>query len=141
MLTRTGLHAIRAMAALGKLPAGEYAGANRVAAEIEAPPNYLGKLLQTLARVGLVESQKGAGGGFRLARPAREITLFDIVDPLEDFGRWSTCVLGRSECSDAHPCVVHDRWKKVRTDYLNLLSRTTIADLVRSGEPVLLDLG
>lgn len=141
MLTRTGLHAIRAMAVLGRLPAGTYAGAGHVAAEIGAPPNYLGKMLQSLARLGLVESQKGLGGGFRLAKPPREITLFDVVDPSEDFSRWSGCVLGRAECSDSNPCVVHERWKKVRTDYLNLLMRTTIADLVKSGEPALLEVG
>jgi Rrf2 family iron-sulfur cluster assembly transcriptional regulator len=138
VLTRTGLHAIRAMAVLGRLPAGEYAGAGRVAAEIGAPPNYLAKLLQGFARAGLVDSQKGVGGGFRLAKPPRTITLFDVVDPIEDFSRWSGCVLGRRECSDVNPCVVHERWKKIRADYLNLLQRTTIADLVKNGEPELL---
>jgi len=129
------------MAVLGRLPTGTYAGAGHVAAEIGAPPNYLGKMLQSLARLGLVESQKGLGGGFRLAKSPREITLFDVVDPSEDFGRWSGCVLGRAECSDLNPCVVHERWKKVRTDYLNLLKRTTIADLVKAGEPALLEVG
>lgn len=135
MLTKSGLHAIRAMAVLGKLSEGEYAGANRVAKEIEAPPNYLGKLLQTLARAGLVESQKGLGGGFRLARDSRKITLLDVVEPIEHLQRWTQCVLGRHECSDENPCVVHEPWKKVRCSYLGLLERTTVAALVKSGEP------
>lgn len=138
MLTKTGLHAIRAMAVLGKLADGEFVGANRIAEEIDAPPNYLGKLLQTLARDGLVESQKGVGGGFRLAMSAKQIRLFDVVEPLEHLSRWTNCVLGWRECSDADPCVLHDRWKKIRTDYINLLQRTTVADLVKSGEPALI---
>src|SRR5262245_45264992 len=100
MLTKTGMHAIRAMVALAKLPDGAYTGAVRVAKEIDAPQNYLGKLLKLLAREGLVESQKGLGGGFRLARDARAITLLDVVEPIEHLSRWAGCILGRPECSD-----------------------------------------
>ncbi len=135
MITRTGLHAVRAMIALARLPEGEYEGAGRVAAEIGAPQNYLGKLLQALAHAGLVRSQKGLGGGFRLARSARSITLFDVVEPIEHLSRWEGCILGRPECSEAEPCAIHHQWKTVRNAYLRLLRQTTIAELLKSGEP------
>jgi Rrf2 family protein len=139
MITKTGMHAVRAMVALAQLPRGAYAGAGRIASEIGAPQNYLGKLLQTLAREGLVQSQKGLGGGFCLARSPRRISMYDVVEPIEHLGRWSECILGRSACSDAHPCTIHNRWKKVRTAYLEMLKHTTIADLVSRGElPVVL---
>ena len=134
MLSKTGLHAVRAMVALAKLPDGEYAGAARIAQDIGAPQNYLGKLLKTLALEGLVESQKGLGGGFRLARQARDITLLDVVEPFEHVSRWSGCILGRPECSDVNPCEIHNRWKAVRDAYLRMLQRTTIAELVAKGE-------
>src|SRR5262245_52634480 len=114
MLSKTGLHAVRAMVALARLPEGAYAGAASVANDIDAPQNYLGKLLRNLAEQGLLESQKGLGGGFRLARDAREITLFDVVEPIEHLDRWSGCILGLSACSDAEPCALHERWKAVR---------------------------
>jgi len=134
MLTRTGLHAVRAMVALARLPEGAYAGAGKVAQEIGAPQNYLAKLLQTLAHEGLVESRKGLGGGFRLARDSRAISLLDVVEPIEQIGRWSGCIVGRPACSDADPCAIHQRWKAVREAYLKLLARTTLADLVAKGE-------
>jgi Rrf2 family transcriptional regulator, iron-sulfur cluster assembly transcription factor len=134
VITKTGMHAVRAMTVLAQLPEGTFAGAARVAQEIGAPPNYLGKLLQTLAHEGLVQSQKGLGGGFCLARDPRRISLFDVVEPIERLERWSGCVLGRPTCSDEHPCAIHNRWKKVRTAYLDLLKHTTIADLVARGE-------
>jgi Rrf2 family protein len=134
MLTRTALHAIRAVVALARLPEGAYDGAGRIASEIGAPQNYLGKLLKTLAGEGLVESQKGLGGGFRLARPAESITLLDIVEPLEHVSRWSGCILGRSECSEVNPCALHHRWKAVREAYLAMLQQTTVANLVVQGE-------
>jgi Rrf2 family transcriptional regulator, iron-sulfur cluster assembly transcription factor len=137
VITRTGLHAVRAMAALARLPEGAYAGAAGVAREIEAPPNYLSKLLQGLARAGLVRSQKGLGGGFRLARDPRHISLLDVVEPIERVSRWSGCVLGHRDCSDETPCAIHGRWKQVRTAYLRMLATTTVADLLAKGEPAL----
>ena len=73
MLSKTGLHAVRAVVALAKLPAGAFAGAARIAQEIGAPHNYLAKL-KSLAEHGLLESQKGLGGGFRLARNPHEVS-------------------------------------------------------------------
>jgi Rrf2 family protein len=134
VLTKTGLHAVRAMVALAQVPDGGYAGAARVARAIGAPQNYLGKLLQTLAQEGLVHSQKGLGGGFRLARDPRHITLLDVVEPIERISRWSGCLLGHPECSDEAACALHQRWKAVRDAYLRLLTRTTIADLLAQGE-------
>jgi Rrf2 family protein len=136
LITKTGLHAVRALAALARLPVGAYAGAATIARDIDAPQNYLGKLLQTMARHKLVESQKGLGGGFRLARDPRRISLLEVVEPFEHVSRWSGCILGRSECSDETPCAIHDRWKSVRTAYLRMLGQTTIADLVAKGELV-----
>jgi Rrf2 family protein len=125
--------------ALAKLPEGAYAGAARIAQEIGAPQNYLGKLLKALGEEGVVESQKGLGGGFRLARDARQISLLDVVEPIEHISRWSGCILGRPQCSEADPCAIHDRWKAVRDAYLRMLQGTTIAELVAKGEPAALE--
>jgi Rrf2 family protein len=95
VISRTGLYAVRAIVALAKLPTGRFAGAASIARSVGAPQNYLGKLLKDLAREGLLESQKGLGGGFRLARDPKNITLFDVVEPIEQVSRWSGCILGR----------------------------------------------
>jgi Rrf2 family protein len=129
MLSKSGVHAVRALVVLASLPAGEYRGASAIADETDAPRNYLGKLLQLLSRSGMVESQKGLGGGFRLACNPGDITLFAVVDAIEDVSRWNDCILGKPSCSDAIPCAVHERWGPVRDAYLQLLKRTTIVDL------------
>jgi Rrf2 family protein len=134
VLSKTGLHAVRAMVALARLPEGTYAGAANIAREIGAPQNYLGKLLKALAEEGLVESQKGLGGGFRLLRSPKDISLFDVVEPIEHISRWTGCILGQPECSEVEPCAIHNRWKTVRNAYLQMLERTTIAELVAKGE-------
>lgn len=130
MIGKTGLHAVRALALLAGLPEGERAGATVIAERIDAPPNYLGKLLRDMVRDGLVESQKGPGGGFRLARDAGQIRLLDVVESIEQITRWDGCFLGFPECSEDQPCAVHPRWKQLRDEYLEMLSETTIEDLV-----------
>jgi Rrf2 family protein len=129
MISQTGIHAIRALASLGGLPKGKFAGASDLAKVIGAPPNYLGKLLQALSREGLLVSQKGMGGGFRLARAPKKITLWEIVNSIDPLERWSGCLLGRKSCTDDNPCVVHEQWKSIREQYLQLLKQTTVAEV------------
>ncbi|MBD3234843.1 MAG: Rrf2 family transcriptional regulator [candidate division Zixibacteria bacterium] len=130
MISKTGIHSILALILMAELPQGEYAGAVQIADQVGAPRNYLGKLLKRLAQEGLVESQKGFGGGFRLARPPEQITLYDIIEPLEHVSKWNGCFLGRTKCSENDPCPVHNHWSKIRNDYLRFLKSTKIAELM-----------
>lgn len=130
MLSRTALHAVKAVIALAERP-DENQGAAAIAERVGAPPNYLGKLLQAMVQQGLVTSHKGMGGGFRLARRPDEITLYDVVEPIDHVSRWEGCFLGRGACSPDCPCAMHDRAVAVRTGYLSLLKESRIADLVR----------
>ena len=133
MISRTGRHAVLALAYMAKRPGSSLVGAGAIAREVGAPRNYLGKLLRPLTSEGLVRSQKGKGGGFRLARPAGEITLFDVVEPIEHASRWEGCFLGRKKCSGSAPCALHERWKELRNAYLRFLKNTTVADVAREG--------
>jgi Rrf2 family protein len=137
VISKTSLHAVKAFAALANLPDGRYAGAGTLAEQIGAHANYLGKLLQMLAREGLVVSQKGLGGGFRLTRPAAQITMYDVVEPIDHVSRWRGCIMGRAECGGDNPCAVHERWALVREAYLRLLTETTIAELAANPEGAL----
>lgn len=130
MMSKTTLQAVQALAILAELPEGQYEGAGAIAKRIGAAQNYLGKLLQNLSREGLVVSQKGLGGGFRLAKDPKQITLFDIADPFEHLSRWKGCFLGRPNCSGENPCALHFKWAPLRDNYLNLLKETTVADVV-----------
>jgi Rrf2 family protein len=130
MLSKTASEAIRAVALLARLPAGRYVGAASIASQVGAPRNYLGKVLRQLCQEGLLVSQKGLRGGFRLGRDPAAISLFDVVDPIENLSRWSTCVLSRGSCSENEPCRLHRGFSRVREDYLALLQLTTVADVV-----------
>ena len=132
MISKTGKHAILALITLAELEPGQSAGASQIASKIDAPGNYLGKLLKQLASEGLLESRKGFGGGFRLALPANKITLFDVINPFDKISRWNGCFLSGKRCSDKTPCAVHKRWGKVRQQYLDFLKGTTIAEVAQN---------
>ena len=131
MLTKTSKQIINALVELAKLKEGEWLGTGAIAQKIKSPQNYLGKMLQSFAIMGLVVSQKGLGGGFRLAKGAEKITLFDVVEPIENVSVWSGCALGMKKCSDSNPCAVHYQWKTIKDQYLNFLKKTTVASLVK----------
>jgi Rrf2 family protein len=138
MISKTGIYGIRAMLALAQLPQEEYFGAQRIAELVEVPQSYLSKLLQILARAGLVESQRGVTGGFRLARAPGSISLYDVIAPLESIERWSGCFLGNDACSEEAACAMHHRWRQVQKAYLDMLRQSTLAELTNRG-PVLSD--
>lgn len=133
ILSQSSIHAIRALMALSDLEEGRCEGSAAVAERVGAPPNYLGKLLQTLAHDGIVVSRRGKRGGWALARPAKDISLLNIVESLEDLDRWRGCFLTRADCSDESPCHVHDRWAAVRDAYLGFLKNTTLGQLSEDG--------
>lgn len=134
MISHSGRHALKAMVRLAGLRPGAFAGAAALAERTGAPANYLGKLLKTLAGAGVLESRKGPGGGFRLARPPERITLLEIVGPLSDLGSWSGCLLGQAECSDEAACGVHRRWQEMRDRGMHFLSETRLVDLLEARE-------
>ncbi len=134
MISKTGTLAIRALMALSELPESKYAGAIQIAKQLKAPANYLSKLLQSLCRAGIVESQKGLGGGFRLVKEPEKVTLYDIIEPVEQVGKWERCIMGRASCSDSNPCTLHHKWADISGRYITLLKTTTLSDLRKNGK-------
>lgn len=133
MISKTGLYVIRALAELAKVSDDAWLGTAILAKEIDAPVNYLGKLLHILAREGIILSQKGVKGGVRLARPATEVSLYDALEPFENFERWKECLLGQAGCPETDPCVLSCKWVPIRTQVLDFLQATKASDLVKKG--------
>jgi len=130
MISKSALYALRACVELAQLPAGKFATASQVAETCGSPAKYLSKLLEILINRDLVRSQKGLHGGYALTRPAETITLFDIIDPIDQVSRLPECLLGQPQCSDADPCPAHERWRHVRGALTQMLATTTLAELL-----------
>ena len=130
--TDSGKYAIRAIAyiAAREQPDQPIAAAEVAEAE-DIPPYYLAKVLQDLARAGVLESVRGRNGGFRLVRPPESIHVLEVLDAVENIKRLtSECVLGLDQCNDEVSCPLHNTWKAFRERLLARLDRLTVADLV-----------
>lgn len=132
MISRASEYAIRALTFLAQQEqdSGFYL-ARDMAENLGVPAPFLAKILQPLVTRGLIKSQRGRSGGFRLAdnkRPS-DISLYDIVDAEEHLGKVRECLLGQSECSDERACPLHHYWKRTSDEYLALLASTTLRDL------------
>ncbi len=130
MISRTSEYALQAMIYLAR-HVDEWPIPSRVIArETSVPGKYLSSILSELVRIGVLESSPGLGGGFRLARPAKEIPLsevFSSFEPISDNCR--PCPFGQEICSDDDPCAGHDQWKRVRKAYQQFLEKNSIYDV------------
>lgn len=129
MIQRASEYSIRALTFLAQQPGGSFQLARDMAERLGLPAPYLAKILQPLVSRGLIESQRGRRGGFRLLRSATEIRLYEIVDAQEQLGRVRHCLLGQTECSDERACPLHQYWMPTSEEFLRVLSETRLSDL------------
>ena len=126
-LSSTAQQAIHAVLCVAR-GGGEALRVDGIAAETGFPRNYLSKTLHVLSRAGVLTSERGPRGGFRLARAPEDLTLAVVIAPFSRPGR--RCLLGRPTCGDRNPCAAHARWSKVAGMIENYFSTTTIATLL-----------
>lgn len=137
-------YAIRALSRLAMMRSEGYVLLDELCANTDLPRHFVAKIFQDLVRKGLLVSAKGRGGGFALARPADQISIYDIVGAIDGVARLDECVVGLDRCDESQPCPQHDHWSKIRVtlkDFLLNTSLTTMSEtLTRKlellGEPI-----
>ncbi|MHB1225734.1 MAG: Rrf2 family transcriptional regulator [Gemmatimonadaceae bacterium] len=136
MLSQTAEHALRAVLYVAARGGDtELIKIDEIFAELSMPRNALSKTLNVLAREGVLISERGPHGGFRLAVPADALSLARVIAPFGSIGRERKCLLGRVVCSDRAPCAAHATWKSVSEQLSAFFQQSTIADLLRDTPP------
>ena len=102
--------------------------AGDIAKAIKVPESYLRKVMQQLARAGLVASHRGVKGGFSLAQEPNRITLQDVVEAIDGSLPTWCCVKEKKQCGSA-PCPVSAAFEQARQKMAESLARTSIGDL------------
>jgi Rrf2 family transcriptional regulator, iron-sulfur cluster assembly transcription factor len=128
-LTRGGEYAIRAMTYLARRPVGEITALHGVGVEQDIPESFLAKIFQSLVHAGLVVSQRGAHGGFSLARPPAEITVREIVEAVDGPIALNGCVLWPEDCRRSGDCRMHEVWILAQERMMDVLGQVTLAEL------------
>ena len=103
-----------------------YMSIRRLSNELNISFHFLTKILQTLTAEGLLHSHKGPKGGVMLAKPAKEISILDIVYAIDGSDIFTECVLGLPGCGDEKPCPMHEQWARVREELKGMFGSKTL---------------
>jgi Rrf2 family transcriptional regulator, iron-sulfur cluster assembly transcription factor len=130
MLSSTATYALRAVLYVARHEDAGPVRVGDVAAALDLPQNYLAKVLHALARGGLLHSTRGKRGGFRLAKAPAQTALHSVVRQFDQITTRRTCLLGRHDCSDRHPCAAHGRWRAIAEATALFFRETTLEHLL-----------
>ncbi len=108
--------------------------AKDIAQAYHIPPPLLAKILQTLARDGLLVSHAGTNGGSALARPASQISAFEVIRAIDGPLFITSCITIHGSCDLAGHCTIKEPLRKVNDSIKELLSNITISDLIETPE-------
>ena len=130
-LSTKGRYAVMAMADLAQAGAERPAPLADIASRQEISLSYLEQLFAKLRRAGVVVSARGPGGGYRLARPAGETRISDIVLAVDEPVDITRCQHAAKGCMESGKrCVTHDLWDELSRHIHLFLSSVTLEDVV-----------
>ncbi len=128
MFSRTVEYALRAVIHLAH-EAPKARTTAQIADATQVPKDYLSKILQGLVKKGLVETQRGVGGGVSLTRTPEEITILDVVNAVEPIARIATCPLNLPN-HGANLCPLHRRMDAAMATVEEAFRRSTLAEVL-----------
>ena len=131
MFSKTCEYAFRAATLIATASAaGERLSLDAIATRTDSPKAFTAKVLQQLARAGILLSQKGPNGGFDLPPlMAKKVKLSHIVKAIDDDTVYRGCGMGLKACNAMKPCPLHDHFEKIREDLRTMLESTTVQSL------------
>ncbi|MBU2947757.1 RrF2 family transcriptional regulator [Zobellia uliginosa] len=101
-----------------------------IAEKIDSPVAFTAKVLQQLSKNHIVDSVKGAAGGFQIAKAnIDQVKLSQIVYAIDGNKVYEGCGLGLKKCNSNEPCPVHDKFVQIRADLKNMLESTSLYDM------------
>jgi Rrf2 family iron-sulfur cluster assembly transcriptional regulator len=135
MLSNSCRYGIRAVIYLASQPSDNTkTGIKQISKDLDLPTPFLAKILQQLAKQKILSSSKGPHGGFSLLRDPRNITLLDIVQTIDGFDTFTSCVMYKGTCEGVSMektfCPLHEDYEKTRSELIRLFSKKTIYELV-----------
>jgi Rrf2 family protein len=129
-LTHRASYALRAATLLAHASEATWTSATTIARATGVSRAFVPQVLADLVRADIVETRVGRAGGYRLARPRRDITLLSVIEAAEGDPRRRTCVLRGTECPTDPPlCGVHDVFAQAQEAVISRLAAATLADV------------
>jgi len=130
LLRRSAQVALRACALLASDAKSAPRPARELAVEMGLGGSYVSKVLHDLILANLVEGVRGPKGGVKLARPAGDVRLWDVLEAVQTMGELDRCLLGQKACDEGRPCPLHEDWNPIRTQIQDLFESKNLTALV-----------
>ncbi len=130
VITRATEYAVRAVIFLAQQPKDSIVLKKDICRTQEVTPAFLTKIFQPLIKAGIVNSQRGVGGGFLLAKDPSEINMLDILEAEEGKLKLNHCLIDTDFCQRDAYCSAHEVWYDAQREMAEVLKRYSIADLV-----------
>jgi Rrf2 family protein len=122
---------------LARRPVGTVVMIDEVSREEHIPKSFAAKIFQSLAKAGLVKSNRGTGGGFILLKPAKEITVLQVIEAIEGKIAFQRCLDEQEpKCEHFGGCALCGLFEEAQDRVKDVFSRTTLADLMKTHVPV-----
>jgi FeS assembly SUF system regulator len=134
-LSRITDYGIVLMVRLAQNPDDEARNARNLAADADLPAPVVSKVLKTLAREGLLSSQRGSKGGYTLSRNAEDISVPEMITALEGPISLTECSAHPGTCLQELSCDVREPWQRINSAVHDALSKITLADLASPEVP------
>ncbi|MCC7518772.1 MAG: Rrf2 family transcriptional regulator [Verrucomicrobiae bacterium] len=136
-ITRAGEYAVLAATHLARQGPGRAVMIEEICETEKIPRSFLAKILQALCRAGLVRSQRGVHGGFRLAHPPSKISVLRLIEAIEGPIALQRCLDETESCRRADACTLADIFGEAQQRLTEVFAKTTVSDLLRSKKEVL----
>ncbi|HUQ94381.1 MAG TPA: Rrf2 family transcriptional regulator [Bryobacteraceae bacterium] len=128
-LTKKADYGLIALKHLATLHPANSASAKEIAELYHVPLPLLAKILQKLAKQSFLRSEHGTNGGYRLARPAKQITALEVIRAIDGPIILTSCFTDHGVCGQSSHCNVREPLRKIHEGILGLLASISIADM------------
>jgi len=129
-ITRQADYAVRAVLHVAQLKENELLATSVIAEDENIPLPFLAKIVSQLSVKGILDAMRGASGGVRLARPAAEISLLEVIEAIDGEISLNRCVINAETCTSTSTCPVHEVWCEAQRDLVRRLQETKFDQLL-----------
>lgn len=128
-LTQSGDYAVRAVLMIARRGEARLLKSREIAEEMDIPGQYAPQVLALLVRVGILDATSGPAGGYRLRKPACDLSLLEVIRAVEGPLERERCVLAGGPCDWEAVCPLHPTWHEIEESVIRQLASTTFEQL------------
>ncbi len=132
LYSKTAKYAVLALAEVALCPPEHPVSTKQIAASASVPYPLLAKIVGQLRRAGLVHAERGKHGGILLTRPAKEITIQDVMIAMDGPDVLNNCPLFLAPCDCEKECSLHPLWRPARDAVVKFVENSTLQDVANA---------